>query len=97
MNLAMGMPTPEGADAAMPNLPEAMAGINPRKSIQLKQCPKLQNFSEAMQAGMAMAQQMMQENPEAVEQMRQMMGGMMGGPNPSSKQAILYLFVLNTP
>ena len=50
-----------------------------------------------MQAGMAMAQQMMQENPEAVEQMRQMMGGMMGGPNPSSKQAILYLFVLNTP
>ena len=29
----MGMPTPEGADAAMPNLPEAMAGINPRKSI----------------------------------------------------------------
>ena len=33
MNLAMGMPTPEGADAAMPNLPEAMAGINPRKSI----------------------------------------------------------------
>ena len=41
-----------------------------------------------MQAGMAMAQQMMQENPEAVEQMRQMMGGMMGGPNPSSKQAI---------
>ena len=38
-----------------------------------------------MQAGMAMAQQMMQENPEAVEQMRQMMGGMMGGPKPSSK------------
>ena len=36
----MGMPTPEGADAAMPNLPEAMAGINPRKSIQLKKCPK---------------------------------------------------------
>ena len=33
MNSAMGMPTPEGADAAMPNLPEAMAGINPRKSI----------------------------------------------------------------
>merc|ERR1711917_91208 len=66
---SMGMPTPEGADAAMPNLPEAMAGINP----------------QAMQAGMAMAQQMMQENPEAVEQMRQMMGGMMGGPNPSSK------------
>jgi len=67
----MGMPTPEGADAAMPSLPEAMAGINP----------------QAMQAGMAMAQQMMQENPEAVEQMRQMMGGMMGpgGPNPSSK------------
>ena len=29
-----------------------------------------------MQAGMAMAQQMMQENPEAVEQMRQMMRGM---------------------
>ena len=46
---------------------------------------KLKNISEAMQAGMAMAQQMMQENPEAVEQMRQMMGGMMGGPNPSSK------------
>merc|ERR1711970_674140 len=66
---SMGMPTPEGADAAMPNLPEAMAGINP----------------QAMQAGMAMAQQMMQENPEAVEQMRQMMGGMMGGPDPSSK------------
>merc|ERR1712109_92438 len=65
----MGMPTPEGADAAMPNLPEAMAGINP----------------QAMQAGMAMAQQMMQENPEAVEQMRQMMGGMMGNPNSSSK------------
>merc|ERR1711937_956343 len=67
----MGMPTPEGADAAMPSLPEAMAGINP----------------QAMQAGMAMAHQMMQENPEAVEQMRQMMGGMMGpgGPNPSSK------------
>ena len=35
MNLAMGMPTPEGADAAMPNLPEAMAGINPRKSQSL--------------------------------------------------------------
>ena len=33
MNLAMGMPAPEGADAAMPNLPEAMAGINPRKSL----------------------------------------------------------------
>ena len=46
---------------------------------------KLKNISETMQAGMAMAQQMMQENPEAVEQMRQMMGGMMGGPNPSSK------------
>merc|ERR1719369_774023 len=60
----MGMPTPEGADAAMPNLPEAMAGINP----------------QAMQAGMAMAQQMMQENPEAVEQMRQMMGGMQENP-----------------
>merc|ERR1711970_1696669 len=27
---SMGMPTPEGADAAMPNLPEAMAGINPQ-------------------------------------------------------------------
>ena len=43
------------------------------------------SISEAMQAGMAMAQQMMQENPEAVEQMRQMMGGMMGPGNPSSK------------
>ena len=36
-------------------------------------------FLAAMQAGMAMAQQMMSENPEAVEEMRRMMGGMMGG------------------
>ena len=33
-----------------------------------------------MQAGMAMAQQMMSENPQAVEEMRRMMGNMMGGP-----------------
>ena len=41
MNLAMGMPTPEGADAAMPNLPEAMAGINPRKSCPLSEIQSL--------------------------------------------------------
>ena len=29
---------------------------------------------------MAMAQQMMAENPQAVEEMRAMMGNMMGGP-----------------
>ena len=37
----MGMPTPEGADAAMPNLPEAMAGINPRKSCPLSEIQSL--------------------------------------------------------
>ena len=40
------------------------------------------NNLEAMQAGMAMAQQMMQENPEQVEEMRRMMGNMMGGAPP---------------
>jgi len=64
----MGVPGAEAAAAGgLPgNLGEAMAGMNP----------------QAMQAGMAMAQQMMAENPQAVEEMRRMMGGMMGGAPP---------------
>jgi len=70
--MAGGMPGMPGADeaaagaaaAGMPDLASMMGGMNP----------------QAMQAGMAMAQQMMQENPEQVEEMRRMMGNMMGGP-----------------
>jgi len=61
---SMGMPPPPEGAGAMPDLASAMGGMNP----------------EAMQAGMAMAQQMMAENPQAVEEMRAMMGNMMGGP-----------------
>merc|ERR1711970_549615 len=72
--MAGGMPGMPGAEeaqagaaaAGMPDFASAMAGMNP----------------QAMQAGMAMAQQMMQENPEQVEEMRRMMGGMMGGAPP---------------
>lgn len=70
--MAGGMPGMPGAEeaaagaaaAGMPDLSSMMGGMNP----------------QAMQAGMAMAQQMMQENPEQVEEMRRMMGNMMGGP-----------------
>jgi len=70
-----GMPAAEeatagAAAAGMPDFASAMAGMNP----------------DAMQAGMAMAQQMMQENPEQVEEMRRMMGGMMGGAPPGPPQ-----------
>jgi len=72
--MAGGMPGMPGAEeaqagaaaAGMPDFASAMAGMNP----------------QAMQAGMAMAQQMMQENPEQVEEMRRMMGNMMGGAPP---------------
>jgi small glutamine-rich tetratricopeptide repeat-containing protein alpha len=77
--MAGGMPGMPGAEEAaagaaaaggMPDFGAAMAGMNP----------------QAMQAGMAMAQQMMQENPEQVEEMRRMMGNMMGGAPPGPPQ-----------
>ena len=43
---------------------------------------KVTGISGAMQAGMQMAQQMMAENPDAVEQMRQQFLNSMGGAPP---------------
>ena len=84
------MPGMPGADeaaagaaaAGMPDLASMMGGMNPRKYFRSSSNSTL--FSEAMQAGMAMAQQMMQENPEQVEEMRRMMGNMMGGGPPGA-------------
>jgi len=75
MMSGMGGGAPPSADGAgmpagMPGLPpgmeQMMGGMDPR----------------AMQAGMQMAQQMMAENPDAVEQMRQQFLNSMGGAPP---------------
>lgn len=55
---------PGGMPAGMPGMPPGMEGMNPG----------------AMQAGMQMAQQMMAENPDAVEEMRRAFLQSMGGP-----------------
>merc|ERR1712227_550275 len=63
---ADGAGMPAGIPGLPPGMEQMMGGMDPR----------------AMQAGMQMAQQMMAENPDAVEQMRQQFLNSMGGAPP---------------